>query len=92
MKILYLFLLLFLFSCGKVEHKVTQPEPAKVQADFNIPTEYGFAVYVALKKMYEDWIYICQDNYAISSIEYQECKEKAVDNLLFLVDDLEKTK
>ena len=80
-----LIILLLTISCGKVNHTA---DPVKV--DVQVPTEYSAQTSIALRRMYEEWLYICRDNFPdVESLEYKACKQKAVDNFLDIVDGLE---
>ena len=87
-KLIYLTIFIILLSaCGKVTHQISS-EPVEII----IPTDYNVATSVAIKKMYEEWIYVCNQTYPINSVEHKKCKESAVDLLLTTIDEINRSK
>lgn len=72
----YIIIILLLYGCGqKVNHKVSGK--AEVEADVTTNS----AIWISYRKMYEEWVFICQDNFNVDSQEFIDCKKDAMKRL-----------
>lgn len=74
-------LLLLLVSCGpKVNHKL-KADPIKIE----MPENFTMYQSIALKRMYEELVYICIDLHINDTLKLDTCKEdakKTIDDII----------